>query len=142
MANKEYEHFDPQKLKKRTWLIGIAYLTSSFTFLCGYFLLDEWHYLLLAGLFLCLVPAVVLDTPIKRNTSSAVVSSWFVTLASASPLLSLNVAYFIIAILAQMFVLFVCVCVLYRPWSLIAQWRRQKKREKKRKIRMQRKLRA
>ena len=127
---------DPQGLRRRTWLLGVANTSIGLQGIAMYLLSTEWFFLALGILFLLLIPVAVIDRPENRSAFS-VITDWLIALSGSLCFLKISIAGFIIVLSCNLVLLAVCIAILYKPWLWWKQRQKQRKRELRREQRME-----
>lgn len=112
--NRSYRHFDPQKLRKNTWMIIAAGGAAALNYLAA-FLVQRLTVCLLMFLLSCgLIPAMAADRPEKRNMP-AVVGAWILAHVSTIAFVPISWQSFVISTATTSAVLAICIAIIYRP---------------------------
>ncbi len=126
---------DPQGLRRRTWLLGVANTSIGLQGIAMYLLSTEWFFLALGILFLLLIPVAVIDRPENRSAFS-VIANWLIAFGGSVCFLKVNPIWFIIVLFCNLSLFASCIAILYKPWISWKQRQKQRKRELRRAQRM------
>ena len=73
--NRKFRYVNPQELKKRTWMLGIAVAITAVHFTVQYAITKEWLLLALGIIFIVLLPIMVFGR-VENRSRSATISMW------------------------------------------------------------------
>jgi len=126
---------EPQGLRRRTWLLGVAGASIGLQGVVLYLLIAEWVILALGILFLLLIPVEVTDR-VENRGAFAVIANWLIAFGGSICFLKVSTTWFMIVLSCNLLVLLACIAILYKPWISLRQWQKQRERERRRAQRM------